>query len=88
MRPNLYSALGTHPFIPSASKLGAPILCQRCPNEAAHAVHDWLASATLSQLRTEEYELLPMTPEEMVQLENLPNGEPFEDINGIQRGGR
>jgi hypothetical protein len=79
MRQTLYSALGTHPFVPAASRLGAPILCQRCPNDALHPVHDWLSTPAQDVL-------LPLTPEEMVQLENLPNGEPFEDINGIQRG--
>jgi hypothetical protein len=48
--------VGTHPFIPSAFKLGSVPVCQRCPNEAAHPVHDWLSA---------------ITPEEMVQLPNL-----------------
>lgn len=30
-------------------------------------------------------ELSCITPEEMVQLENLPNGEPFEDVGGYCR---
>jgi hypothetical protein len=34
--------VGTHPFIPSAFKLGSVPVCQRCPNEAAHPTHDWL----------------------------------------------
>jgi hypothetical protein len=52
--------LGTHPFVPGPFKLGDPAPCRRCPNDAAHAVHDWLS---------------PITPEEMVQLPNLLTAE-------------
>jgi hypothetical protein len=61
------TTLGTHPFVPGASKLGAPIPCQRCTHDAAHPVHDWL-SHTASWWTVV---LAPITPEEMVQLPNL-----------------
>lgn len=40
------TTLGTHPFVPGPFKLGEVPQCQQCPNDAAHAVHDWLSDAS------------------------------------------